>query len=845
MKVLLLGKRRSIISVSWATGFFLASLVLCPAQDEGGRAKQGNGCLACHRGIEEFSPRHSKMRKSIKLKGKAKGDPEGCIVCHGGDPKQREAKKAQQGNFYPDPGSPWVNARTCGLCHRQHVKAQWRSLMMTEAGKIQGTAWSAGLAGYKAAWGNYDIKNPGQPHDRLGTEAYKAYKEFLAQLEPQAFPGGLKALPPGPAGDTGLRKEPGKAAFTYMRQECQRCHLAVRGRQKRGDFRGMGCSACHVPYGNEGFYEGNDPVIPKDKPGHMLVHVLQSTRETKVKVHGKSYSGIPVETCTTCHDRGKRIGVSFQGLMESPYSSPWGGGGAPQPKLHTKHYIAMNGDVHNVKYNMICQDCHTTLDVHGDNFLAAATLASVEIECSDCHGTPDRYPWELPLGFGDEFGRKPGKKPRGTTTKLLGSQYMGTVYPPEDGYLLSARGNPLGNVVRRGNKVVVHTAGGKDLVLVPLKALLSRKGEGLEERDRGKERGEKDPGEMKEEHGDVEMLRARVAMKSVKKHIGRMECYSCHAQWAPQCYGCHVKIDYSGGARGFDWVAAGHVREKHGRKGLAGETHSPELMIPGRIEETRSYLRWEDPALGINGEGRVTPLIPGCQVNYTIVDAKGDTIVKNKIFHTPPGTEGSGEEGQLSIDMSPVQPHTNGKPRSCESCHASGKAAGYGITGPAPWNEGRTVDLATPDGSVLPMKTRFQVEPIPGLTHDWSQVVTRNGRQLQTVGHHFKGSRPLNNTERGMLERKGICLSCHKEIPDASLAVNILHHLAVATGQIPSTPKEHSSLVHKVVLLSAWVQVGGIIGLPLATGLFVLLLAIRRRRKASRASAGGSRERKG
>ena len=32
----------------------------------------------------------------------------------------------------------------------------------------------------------------------------------------------------------------------------------------------------------------------------------------------------------------------------------------------------------------------------------SGTLAQVEIECSDCHGTPKRYPWELPLGVGEE-----------------------------------------------------------------------------------------------------------------------------------------------------------------------------------------------------------------------------------------------------------------------------------------------------------------------------------------------------------------------------------------------------------------------------------------------------------
>ena len=132
-------------------------------------------------------------------------------------------------------------------------------------------------------------------------------------------------------------------------------------------------------------------------------------------MHEQPYSGIPVETCTTCHDRGKRIGVSFQGLMETPYESPYTADGAGQPALHTKHYIAMHQDIHYQK-GMTCQDCHTSIDVHSDGFLAAANLAAVQIECTDCHGTPDAFPWELPLGFMDEFAETPAAaRPRGTT----------------------------------------------------------------------------------------------------------------------------------------------------------------------------------------------------------------------------------------------------------------------------------------------------------------------------------------------------------------------------------------------------------------------------------------------
>lgn len=442
-----------------------------------------------------------------------------------------------------------------------------------------------------------------------------------------------------------------------------------------------------------------------------------------------------METRTTCHDRGKRIGVSYQGLMETAYHSPWDKAGKDQPALHTKHYLAMREDVHYRKGKMVCMDCHTTLDVHGDGFLAGCNLAAVEIECSDCHGTPEAFPWELSLGYGDEFGRKPGgKKGRGVARDILSVSRKGTVYPPEDGYLLTARGNPFPNVVRRGDMVVVHTAGGRDIELEPLKFLVEKKDFSL--------------------HG-------KVAMKSVSKHMARMECYACHATWAPQCYGCHVKVDYSGRKESFDWVAAGREREKPGRRADNKEKGYKDF-IPGKVYEQRSYLRWEDPTLGVNGENRVTPVVPGCQPVYTILGSDGNPILLNKAFRTPKGMEGGGEEGQLCLDTSPTNPHTSGHPRSCESCHTSKKACGYGIGGGEwnrPWDQATVIDLATPEGTPLPLSARPQVEAVPGLEEDWSCLVTPGGRQLQTVGHHLSLSRPLDQRERALLDRSGTCLA--------------------------------------------------------------------------------------
>ena len=636
----------------------------------------------------------------------------------------------------------------------------------------------------------------------------------MSKLEPNVFVDEHTPLPDALKADelARLKEDPTLAAFTYIRQECQRCHHAVKGRQERGDYRGMGCSSCHAPYGNEGLYEGADSSVPKNEPGHMLVHSIQGTREAKVTVHETTYSGIPVETCTTCHDRGKRIGVSFQGLMETPYHSPFAADGGEQPALHTKHYIAMEQDVH-YQLGMTCQDCHTSLDVHGDGFLAAANLASVQIECSDCHGTPDKYPWELPLGFMDEFEMSSAKgHPRGVADEVLGHTRQGTVYPAQDGFLLTARGNPYENVVRDGNEIVVHTANGKDIRMKTLKQLVDEK-------------------EVSE--------RGMVAMKGVAKHLDRMECYTCHSKWTPQCYGCHVKIDFSQkdkcpecneSQENFDWVAAGRLHQEPEHAADRGET-GYDTIIPGKITEQRSYLRWEDPMLGVNGEGRFTPLAPGCQPSVTIIGEDGEPLMLNHVFKTEKNVEGGGEDGQLAIDMSPVQPHTTTKnARTCESCHASSKALGLGIGSTRPWDEKTIVDLQTIDGKILPDQTQTQMEAVENLDHDWSQIVDEEGNQVATVGHHFKLSRALNKTEMDHISREGTCIACHKEIPTESLSVSLLHHVAEYTGQMPKTNEQHFGLVNKIVLSSAWAQVLAAFGGGLL-GVFALGYGIRRHRR--------------
>ena len=190
--------------------------------------------------------------------------------------------------------------------------------MTTEAGKLQGNFWTWGLQDkhkYKAHWGNYDIEDTDGPIPAIGTDAYKAYMVDLAKAHPDQFPTKLVQVP-----EVDINKipdHPNLAGITYSRQQCQRCHTGVTGHQRRGDFRGVGCSSCHVPYGIEGLYEGNDPTIDKTEPGHPLAHRMIASRKTKSTINGVKFSGIPSETCRTCHNRGKRIGTSYPGTAIS------------------------------------------------------------------------------------------------------------------------------------------------------------------------------------------------------------------------------------------------------------------------------------------------------------------------------------------------------------------------------------------------------------------------------------------------------------------------------------------------------------------------------------------------
>jgi hypothetical protein len=546
-----------------------------------------DGCIRCHRGIESIGEPHREL---------------GCDDCHFGDLSGTTKETAHQG-MVKNPGDLAIAEQTCGVCHGVILEKMKKSLHSTSAGIISGARYQ--WAAQESKHSLYSVREV-EDNDGDIPEEWGAVRK-------------LETLP--------HYAESGQPVDDYLRNQCLRCHLWTEGARRAGDYRGSGCSACHVLYADDGLSRTGDPTIPNDEPGHPIKHEITTK--------------IPAVQCVHCHNRGGRTGVSYLGMMESDgYGTPYTPEGGKQSKLHGKYYNYLQEDVH-LEKGMQCIDCHTVNDIHGDGNLYGKKEQAVEIECTDCHGTLDEY-----------------------------------------SNLKTSRNRPLSNLIQRGNQVI-----------------LKGKMDGREHR-------------VPQVRGLKERSSLPAAMR-ISGHMKKLECYACHARWAPQCYGCHTKMDMRG--KGFDWVDS-------------------QQSGTFRWEESRSYLRWETPALGINAEGKVSPFVPGCQAIFNRTDEEGNPVETNKVF--------TNAEGHSGLAHNPIQPHTvTRQARTCENCHSNRKALGLG--------SGHYISRY--NGLDLP----FELE----------RIVDEDGRQIQGTSH--VGARPFNKEELEKIQRSNACLGCHQETPTA------------------------------------------------------------------------------
>lgn len=708
-----------------------------PEMSPEGYPAVGQGCLAghCHADQAPIRAHDSEMAKQIYILGAAQGDPNGCVVCHGGDPVALWQRRLHHGapeeslltEFTTTPSALSVVDKTCGQCHKEQVYRVRRSGMATGTGHLSAALQGWGMKPEQplgvCAMTDTDGKLPS-----TGTPEYQSYMLSLDARQGGIFTERVTEVPKKNWAE--IENDPALAGYAYVKQECTSCHIGL----VNNGGKSSGCAACHLRFSDS---------------GTLVTHSLQGSAKSPVVVAGRVKRGIPVEACARCHSEGRQIAASYKGSMRLSNS---------------QKYRAMRDDVHHSSLNrygnhsggLLCQDCHSTRAMHGTGNIARSGRGNVEVECADCHGTPTAYPWELPIGWQDEFTSVPAKGDgRGVAEILPAEQRAGTVYVPEDGYILTARGNPFGNVVRRGKAVIVHSATGKSYEAPVLKNLTQR-------------------------DTWTTPIRAAAAMVQQPEHMKQLECYSCHSAWVPQEYGKHLLVDFV----------------------------KTETVYSAQKTDRQE---WRDAVLGINGEGRVSPLAPLMQQDVTLISPDKAVILRRHIFTAYSAQKNpaiiynvlsktiedlllnhvdtSREETVLSVyrsaeeyaqqntplhkllsasfTMAPLAPHTvTRNARPCESCHVSPKALGYGVDSgggspDAPLKES-LLQAALRSGSETEILSREKTrrmtvrrnEIISAPKVPYAQVVTRSGKQVQQVGFHWALSSPLSETQREKMEEQ-------------------------------------------------------------------------------------------
>ena len=98
--------------------------------------------------------------------------------------------------------------------------------------------------------------------------------------------------------------------------------------------------------------------------------------------------------------------------------------------------------------------------------------------------------------------------------------------------------------------------------------------------------------------------------------------------------------------------------------------------------------------------------------------------------------------------------------------------------------------------------------------------------RLYILSFIWKLSAALDNETRAKLDRRGMCLSCHKSIPNGNLAVSAMTHAAdIAETKIDR--EMHGDIHGKLLNIGAWVQVL----LALIIGGLIVWYWLRRRKK--------------
>ena len=352
-------------------------------------------CLTCHWGIEEISPSHP-----VEVVG--------CVACHGGVGVALDADLAHTG-LIRNPGDLAVAAQTCGgsdchsgapADHRDHLPRVERSIQATYAGAIAYVLRAFGVQPDDVArFGIHAVQSYEGPPDNGGRPVVEA----------------LAAFAPAPDAPPLVQQ---------FAANCLTCHLSAEAIQAPYFYRATGCSACHVLYEDDGLYQGGDPTLPRDEPGHMRRHELTTA--------------IPYTQCNHCHNRGNYELPTMTFVPRTDIPAP-DYLNAIERRVH--EYYQPIGQFTLCEWELDCVDCHTRREAMGDGYLYSNQRDARYTECRTCHGTLDALPLAYTITDPDDLALR-----LAFLNPYLDLQVGDTI-------LMTSLGEPLPHVVWRGDRL--------------------------------------------------------------------------------------------------------------------------------------------------------------------------------------------------------------------------------------------------------------------------------------------------------------------------------------------------------------------------------------------------------
>ncbi len=693
------------------------------------------GCADCHGGDPSVMAAGAKgSAEYAAAERKAHVQPRFAEsnAAHAGHPVRAYTRWVEESSEFVrfvNPGDLRVAATTCGVCHAEETRFV-KTSMMTHGAML----WGAALYNN----GAYPLKNPhfGEAYDADGRpERLRSFppptpeetrtKGVLPYLDPlqrwevsepgnmlRVFErGGEKRVEIGNPNTermpgqpdlklsdrglgTGLRTDP--VFLGLQKTRLMDPLLSMPGtNDQAGDYRGSGCTACHViyandrdkthaeyaaQYGNTGHSAGEDAAIDKNESGHPLQHVF-----TKM---------IPSSQCMTCHIHpGTNMETSYYGYTwwdnEADGATMWpktqhdptaqelhdvaardpegsaarGKWGDPKfleqigtPEFNAEIKDTQFADFHShgwVFRAVYKRDRHgNLLDANGamlpddDESLGKAVhLADIHLEkgmhCVDCHFGQDVH------GNGKLYGETRNAIEIGCTDchgTIYSKAALKTSGPASandaSSNLLRLR-TPWkqprfywrdGRLYQRSNVVE-----GREWEVVQVLDSITPGNPHYSEKSRLAKTLQKDGVTW----GHTE------DMQHLAHADSRMTCYSCHSSWTTSCFGCHLS--------------------------MSANQKTPMLHNEG--ETTRNYtnynfmvLRDDVYMLGVDGTvtgNRIAPVRSACAV---VVSSQNQN--RNWLYQQQQTVSAAGFSGEA---FSTYVPHTvrGTETKGCTDCHVA------------------------------------------------------------------------------------------------------------------------------------------------------------------------------